>query len=707
MGMIGAMSDNQNPPKGTVMRKRWASIGLLLATPTLAQDNSLDNLTWPRQMVTSDATIILYQPQPESFEGNRLTARAAVTVTPTAESEPLFGAVWIEARVATDRDARTVDLLDAKVTRTRFPGAEDDQGTQVAALLEQEIPTWHVSISLDDLIATLAITDKTAEQAKNLKFEAPKIVVTTTPSVLVTMDGEPVLRPIDGAGAGFMRVSNTPFLMVLDPATKKYYLDGGSKWYAASEPKGPYRVTEYVPTTVLAQRPKETEEEAEARTTDDDVEPEPATNRIPEIVVATVPTELVVIDGAPDYAPIGAGELLYVKNTQSDVLIEIGTQRHFLLISGRWYAAPSVKGPWKNIPSDQLPASFAKIPEESDKGHLLVFIAGTDAARDAVIDTQIPQTATIKRDATISVSYDGDPDFEDVEGTEMDYAVNTTSSVLMVNGKYYCCDQATWYVSNSPTGPWVVVVEVPSVIYTIPPSCPVYNVRFVRVYGYTGDVVYVGYTPGYMGSYVYGSTIVYGTGYAYNPWIGSYYVPRPATWGFHVHWNPWTGWRFGLSYSTGAFTFGVGFGRWGGGRWWGPAGWHGGLWHGWHHGFRHGAWHGWHRGYRSGARAGYRAGRRSSAKSNAYRNHPGRGPEPRKQPQRPTQSARERPNNQFADRSGNVHRNQNGSWQSRDSGSWRTNSSMGSSTRNQLNRSSSSRQRGNARTQNSPGRRRR
>ena len=38
-------------------------------------------------------------------------------------------------------------------------------------------------------------------------------------------------------------------------------------------------------------------------------------------------------------------------------------------------------------------------------------------------------------------------------------------------------------------------------IYTIPPSSPVYYVTYVRIYGSTPDVVYIGYTPGYLGSY--------------------------------------------------------------------------------------------------------------------------------------------------------------------------------------------------------------
>jgi len=66
----------------------------------------------------------------------------------------------------------------------------------------------------------------------------------------------------------------------------------------------------------------------------------------------------------------------------------------------------------------------------------------------------------------------------------MSYAVNTSQLVIRINGRYYLCHEAVWYVADGPSGPWVVSVEVPKVIYTIPPSYPVYHVKYVYVYDY-------------------------------------------------------------------------------------------------------------------------------------------------------------------------------------------------------------------------------
>jgi hypothetical protein len=427
------------------------------------------------------------------------------------------------------------------------------------------------------------------------------------------------------------------------------------------------------------------EEPAEAPKSAEDVDPGPATP--PAVLVATEPTELIVTDGRPEYSPMPGGELLYVENTESDILVEIASQRHFLLLGGRWFAAPSLSGPWAYMAADQLPSSFQSIPAESDElAHLRTWVEGTEEAREAVLDAQVPQTAAVKRDATIQVEYDGKPKFEDVEETTLQYAVNTPDQVLKYGKKYYCAKEAVWYVADNPEGPWGVATEVPNEIQKIPASNPNYNVKYVHVYDVTPEVVYVGYYPGYVNSYVYGGVLVYGTGWYYRPWYGSVYYPRHSTWGFHVRWNPWYGWGFGFSYSTGRFTFSIGFGGWGGwyrGGWWGPRP------------YPRPYARGYHRGWHHGARAGYRAGYRAGQRQNMYRTASNRArvaSQPRATPARATPRPTSRPNNVVSDRSGNVHqRTQGGQWQNR-AGTAATNPRS-------LDRTQQSRQRGQARTQ--------
>ena len=134
------------------------------------------------------------------------------------------------------------------------------------------------------------------------------------------------------------------------------------------------------------------------------------------------------------------------------------SQQYFVLISGRWYQTKNLNSDnWNYIPADQLPGDFAKIPPGSPKDNVLASVAGTDAARDAVMDAEIPQTAKVDRNTTTTaVTYDGRPKFTDIEGTNLQYAVNTSSTVLRNggDGRFYVVDNGVWFVSDNATGPW-------------------------------------------------------------------------------------------------------------------------------------------------------------------------------------------------------------------------------------------------------------
>lgn len=606
---------------------------------------------WPHNIYVPQGTITIYQPQLESFKGDKLTGRAAVSLTKKGETEPVFGAVWVTARVATDRDTRMVTCLDIDVTDVKAPGVPEAELGRLSRILEAELPKRELTISLDRLLAMLDVAEKEKAAAANLKFDPPKIMFTTHLAVLVVIDGEPELRKAENSNV--MRVVNTPFFLALDPNTKVYYLKGGEMWFSAPQVKGPWWPTHSTPASIVALAASLASPEQEEEETGGD--------RIPQIIVSTEPAELIQSDGEPTYVPISGTDLLYVSNTEDDVFMHIGSQRYLALLSGRWFASASLDGKWSYVPSDKLPAAFAKIPPDSVKAEVLAHVAGTLQARESVLDTYIPQTATINRsEAQVKVVYDGQPKFVKIEGTTMYYAVNTGYPVIRVGNMYYCCHNAVWFAASDPLGPWGVCVEVPTVIYTIPPSCPHYQVKYVYVYGYTPSVVYVGYTPGYVGCYVYHGTVVYGTGYVYTGWRGAVYYPRPVTWGFSVRYNPRTGnWAFrvGRASPYGWVGFGgasvggvrVGYAR---GGWWGGGG------------FRH---------------VHVRVDR------NIYRTQ---------SVHRTSVSVSRTRNNVYVDRSGSVHRRTTTGWQSRSGGSW----SSTTRTRTNLNRDASARTRGTVRT---------
>ncbi len=549
-------------PPGLIRLLFWI-VAILIGQAASATDQ------WPREIKAKEGKVVVYQPQLESFQGDKATVMAAVSVQKPDMKTPVFGVVWFDSRVATDRDKRTVEFQEIKVTKVKFPNAKPDQERRLAAFLDREIAAWpKPTMALDRLLAALVEVEKVKAGA-NFNNTPPRIIFATVPSVLVLIDGDPILRDVEGFP--IKRVVNTPFVLLFDPTDNKYYLTGDALWFVAPEVKGPWQTLESPPAPVAGAAKKIAEAEVPTQV-------KPATLKagtVPQIVVATEPTELIVADGAPQFAPLESTDLLYLSNSGRDVFQTVGAQQYYVLLSGRWFAAPSLEnGPWTYVAPDKLPAGFYRIPPASVKGHVLAFVPDTPQAKEAVADAQIPVTAAISRKATTQIRYDGKPEFRPIEGTSLQYAVNTSTPVIKAQDQYYAVDRAVWYQSAQPDGNYQVAISVPSEIYQIPPSSPVYNVTYVRVYQATPEVVYVGYTPGHTGTYVAGGTVVYGTGYVYPPYVAPvYYYPTPVTYGYAPVYDPGYGaWNF-LAGATFGLIAGAAASNWWGG--YGCCGWHG------------------------------------------------------------------------------------------------------------------------------------
>jgi hypothetical protein len=254
--------------------------------------------------------------------------------------------------------------------------------------------------------------------------------------------------------------------------------------------------------------------------------------------------------------------LVYSTNTSAYLFVYTTTNQFYYLTGGRWFRANSLTGPWTFATLD-LPADFAQIPLSSPASVILSSVPGTEAAKDAVLLAQIPTTMTVNPTAAanVKVVYGGEPQFAPITGTTIYYATNTQDKVIQVGTAYYLCLQGVWFISNTPQGPWTVANSVPQVIYTIPPSSPVYNVTYVTQTVVAGNVQ-SSYTAGYMGAFVVGAAVgaivASGSGYYYPPYIyhPAYgypaYYPYPSTYGAYgaygasAHYNTATG-AYGVS----------------------------------------------------------------------------------------------------------------------------------------------------------------
>jgi hypothetical protein len=601
---------------------------------------------WPREVQLERGLVTFYQPQPESFTANILEGRSAISYKPN-DGETLFGAYWFRAFLQTDIEKRVAVLDQVDVLRVKFPGLEDTvKVAEAARRIERELEAMNIVMSLDHLVATLDETGSGATSDEGLNHSPPVVYYRKSPTVLISVDGDPIWKEMENENLRV--VVNSPFFIVQDKRSNAYFIHGGEYWYTSDRISADaWKLTSEIPSNVekFAEKNEPPAEESDQENTE---------NAAPDILVVTEPSEIVVTEGEPDYKPIEGTDLLYVSNTDSDIIMDINTQHHYILMAGRWYKAKQLEGDkWTYEEPESLPDDFSEIPADSEKGNIRASVPGTDEARDALLEQSIPQTAEVVRaEAKVEVNFDGPPKFKRVPDTDVAYAENSDKQVMKIGQKYYVVDNGIWFISDYPEGPYEVSDHRPQEVDQLPADVPVYNTKYVYVYDATPEVVYVGYLPGYTYSYVYGGTVVYGTGYRYPYWYGSVYYPRPVTYGFNVHWNPYTGWGFSFGFSAGGW---IGWGYHPYYRsYWGPCG--------YRTGYRHGYYHGYNRGRAAGYAAGYRAGQR-----NAYLNQRSgvRNTTTRPIDRSKTDRSRvsNRANNLYADKDGNVfERDKSGNW---------------------------------------------
>ncbi len=677
-------------------------------TLSLQAENQVKKDKWPKELKLEKHNIIFYQPQPQSLKGNSLKALVAISVETDGITEPLYGALWFESKLHVDKSKNRADINAFKLERLRFSDEKDSRVKELENLIKSSMPKWKLDISYQKLLSSLEMNSMQKKESKNIKTGAPRIIVTQEETVLITIDGEPRMKPIENTK--LFKVINTPYTIIMD-AKSNYYLNADRDvWFSSTGLENDWTLNENTPSDVKKQQPKESKENKTLKN---------KKGTIPKILVATKPTELVSCKGKPEYTPIEKTGLMYISNTESDLFMELSTLKYYLLLSGRWYTSKSLEKGWKYVKSTALPKGFSEIPSDSDSSNVLYAVAGTQEAKDAVIDAQIPQTATIDREsARLFVKYDGDPKLKKIEGTSLSYIENTQTPVVLANNHYYACDNAVWFESNSPHGFWNVATTIPDEIYSIPPSSPIYNITHVRIYKVTDKDVDAGYTAGYTNTYIYNDSIVYGTGYNYRPWYDNYYYPYYATWGFHMRWSPYWGWGFGMSYGACPYGFMM----------------HGGPWFG---AYYYGYGHGYHRGYGDGS--GMRPGngdRPGNGERPGNGNGPGNGDRPGKgqgikdklangdkgakiQDRKNLYNSKDnksrvkdrvkqdgnrfesskldnkRSNNVFADKDGGVHRKVDNNWEKRGNSGWDSSKEMNSERRDNLERNSQARDRGN------------
>jgi hypothetical protein len=533
--------------------------------------------TWPRAVSLSDAAVLIYQPQIGQWVDNRIDFRCALAIRPKGAAEETFGVIFASARTKVDKSTRTVILDDLQVTKSDFPRLAD-HGAAYAAELQTAFATRVHTISLDRLKLSPALSGAKPVPVA-VQNAPPRVIVSTSPAILVPIDGPPALRPVQGSSL-FARVINTRALILQRVAEKDFFIHVFDGWLMAPSLDGPWSQP-FLPPAGMADVARRIAATGVVDMLDGGprANPKPSlANGIPAIYTSEVPAELIVFNGAPDFVPIAGTGLQWATNTSSDILVDGANGPVYALLAGRWFRASALAGPWTFVPADALPRDFARIPATSLAGAVLPAVAGTPQAQEALNENAIAQTATIPlaNGPTFKAAFDGAPQYAPIAGTSLSYVINASAPVIRVKpDAYFAVTAGIWFTASNIDGPWTIATSVPAEIYAIPPSSPVYYVTYVRIFDATPTVVHAGYTPGYLGTAVSSAgTVVFGTGYNYASWIGNAWFAAPATYGVAAApvYNPYVGFTYG-------FAVGLATPAWSA-PYWGGAYYHPGYWGG-------------------------------------------------------------------------------------------------------------------------------
>ena len=524
--------------------KRCACAALLAvavaALPTTAARAQAAADTWPHTVTTPQgATATVYQPQIISWpDFKTLNARTVLGIKPAGAPAATLGSIDIAFDTTTNLEERMVTLTAPRLVASHFPALDAARAAQVEERIRAALANMGVKrVPLATLVMSLRKqTEKPLETA--LDNSPPRIFVSDRPASLVVFDGEPVLTSVSGTTLNF--AVNTNWDVFTDTTTKQWYLLYNGGWLTASDVKGRWTAAGALP-------PAFSSLPADANFAD--IKKQIPGRRLglrdtPTVFVSTTPAAIIVTDGRPQWTSIPGTSLQYAANTDA-ALFRDGQGRLYYLISGRWFAAPSLDGPW-TFATGNLPPDFARIPANGPRGFVLVSVPGTPQAQEALLEAQIPQQGSLARaSAKLDVVYAGEPQFVAIAGTPLFYAPNTSFNVIRYNDGYFSCYQGAWFVATTPKGPWALADSVPPAMYTIPPASPLYPCTFVRVYASSPDSVTYGYTSGYSMSYVSAGVVVYGTGYYYPPYIYPapipIYYPYPYSYGGATYYNSTTG----------------------------------------------------------------------------------------------------------------------------------------------------------------------
>ncbi len=498
-------------------------------------------LDWqfPKDRKLEEGTLTIHAPQVVSWENfEKASLLIAVEFQSNEKDAPrIYATVELSNQTEIDMAQRLVIISEPKVERVLVAG---EPMHEYAAKLSSALQRDTMAIPLDIFLISLAHDVLESEENDGFNPNPPDILVAGSPTIILSINGEPLVMPMGTTDYSIIGNSNWPLLKLTE--SENYYLLHKQTWWKAENLDGPWQKMAGAPAGLDALDPEGEFSQFLIEIAD--------TGDI-SIQHVTKPTELITIDGEPEIEAIEEAQgLSFVSNTQSPLFVYKSTV--YFLASGRWFATSDLQsGTWSML--RKLPEVFSNIPVDHGMGYVRASVPGTLEARTALLEASLPEKKTVPADKSLVLEnqYVGEPKFEKIANTSITRATNSGYEIFLHQGVFYLCYEGAWYQSDNAEGPWTPAFRVPDVLYNIPASSPSYPVTQVKVASSTStSVVYVASSSYYSGIYSYYGMPVYGTGWYYPPYYRYYYhygyyphayYPYYRSYGYGSYYNARTG----------------------------------------------------------------------------------------------------------------------------------------------------------------------
>ena len=198
--------------------------------------------SWPRERYQDRNRLIIYQPQVDDWKNFQdLSWRMAISLTPKS-GKTVVGVVEMKGTTSIDNVAKLVVISNPQITGTYFPSLDKATADKMEQIFKSFVPAT-LQISLYNLIASTPKKEPPA--GVQLNNDPPKIYVGYRPSILLSVNGDPVLSEVPNTNLKF--VVNTEWPLFFDQGNSAYYVAVGQQWLTANSLDGQWSPTKNLP----------------------------------------------------------------------------------------------------------------------------------------------------------------------------------------------------------------------------------------------------------------------------------------------------------------------------------------------------------------------------------------------------------------------------------------------------------------------------